>query len=52
MRVRVDNAGRHPPAAGIDHLRVGRRLDGGAHRRHLAVAQQQRTVLDDRACRR
>ena len=47
MRVRVDDARRHPLAARVDHERVGRRVHRLADRRDLAVLQQDRSALDD-----
>ena len=51
VRVRVDDAGRHPLAARVDDDRVGGRVDGLADRGDLAVLQQDRSALD-RADRR
>ena len=52
VRVRVDDAGHHPHAGGVDDLRVGRHGDAGAHRGDLAAANEDGASFDRRAATR
>jgi hypothetical protein len=49
MRVRVDDAGRHPLAVPIDHERIGRRIHVLPDDRDFPVLQQDGAPLDCRA---
>ncbi len=46
MRMDVDNAGRHPAPASVEHGNPGRSGKIGANRLDFAAAQQERAALD------